>query len=161
MELMAIYGNFWNPFGNFWQLLRTYGNVCQRMATFGYFSKLVATLENLWQFLATIGKCRQPLKPLKNFGNFGQLLANFGNFSKLNHFLQPSFLRTIKKKLQIFVSTSSRFDMWSKAISALTDFQRQRFPQEHDRLSTEYELITQPLCCQTQSWSGPMIALIS
>ena len=111
MELVAIYGNFWKPFGNFWQLLRTYGNVCQRMATFGYFSKLVATLENLWQFLATIGKCRQPLEPLKNFGNFGQLLANFGNFSKLNNFWQPSFLRTIQNKLQIFVSTSSRFDI--------------------------------------------------
>ena len=36
------------------------------------------------------------------------------------------------------------------------------FVQEHlNRLSTEYELITQPLCCQTQSWSGPMRALVT
>ena len=33
--------------------------------------------------------------------------------------------------------------------------------QRHNRLSTEYELITQPLCCQTQLWSGPMRALVT
>ena len=33
--------------------------------------------------------------------------------------------------------------------------------QGHNWLSTEYELITQPLCCQTQSWSGPMRALVT
>ena len=35
------------------------------------------------------------------------------------------------------------------------------FHQRHNRLSTECELITQPLCCQTQSWSGPMRASVT
>ena len=53
-------------FGNFWQLMATYGNVLwQLMATFGNFWQLMATNGNLWQLMAT-------------YGNLWQLMATDG-----------------------------------------------------------------------------------
>ena len=70
-------------FGNFWQLLATYGNFChwQLLVIFGNLWQLLPLFGNLWQLIATYGIFRQLLVTL---GHFWELMATNATLQHCN-----------------------------------------------------------------------------